>query len=195
MKKEIFLFSVIFLFFVAFIILSYVYYKIQPDTVYLPISITFLLFCNIIKLLYNQNEKKKERFLPIGKSIMYKGEMFILIFLLILFFIWGMNPNIGKVWMHIKYGWFYGIGFFLAILLSYKPYLFALRRKKVIFNKIMPFAKNLLYTNIKEVTIESNEVVFIDHDRNQTSCDVKLTEEEKNKIIRILTKNNVTVIY
>ena len=191
-KKFILFFSVLVLFFFA---LAFIFYKIQPENVMWPILTTLLLFCHLIKILYNSNEKKAERFLPIGKAFFYKSRIYIAIaFCLVLSMIEIILKKDHEPWMGISVYVFYGVSLPLAWLLFYKTYYLAFRKRKIVFNKSLPFEKNLLYTDIKEVVIESNGIFFTTHDGYQTSYEEKLTEEEKNKIIRILTNHNVKVV-
>jgi hypothetical protein len=188
MKKNILLVFMISVAAITLVVLSFVFYKIQPENVYLPISTAFFLFCFMIQLLYNLNEKKQKRFLSLGKTIIFKEDILFLIIFLILLVVIGIFSAIDNSWMHISFAWFLGIDFVLIRLLFYKPYLFSLRRKKIIFGGIMSSERTLPYADIQNINIEPCKITFIKKDGNQISCDVKLTEIERNRMTRILTK-------
>ena len=191
MKKNILL---ILLFSILFVVLVLFFYKIQPENIYLPSSITFFMFGNILKLLYNTNEKKRERFLPIGKVNMINAYILGAIVFLLFVVIIGITSNKNDSWMGVGFTVFYGTGFLLAMLLFYQPYIFAFRNKKIVFNRIMPFVKKIYYKDIQQISIESEKIIFIKNDSTQKSCEIKLTEEEKNRVIHFLAKKDINIV-
>ena len=174
--------------------LIYLFCKIQLENVLYPASTLVLLAGYTLKLLFNKDAKKHEQFLPIGKAFMYKvNGIGIIIFLVVVTMVVVVGSK-SENWMNIPTAVFYGISFVLLSVMVNRPFQFALKKNKIVFDSTLLFYESIKYTNIKEVVICTKDIVFVTHDGNELPFEVRISKKEKATMLNILSKNNVAVI-